>query len=219
MQENNQFKPYVPSSKVTPEFTVTSIIMGIILAVVFGAANAYLGLRVGMTVSASIPAAVIAMGVIRMIMRKNSILESNIVQTVGSAGESLAAGAIFTLPTLYLWAAEGRMDKPNLLEITLIALLGGLLGVFFMVPLRNALIVKEHGVLPYPEGTACAEVLLAGEEGGANASTVFAGMGFAALFKFIIDGIKAVPGEISFRVKGFAGEIGTQIFPAVMGVA
>ena len=218
MQENNQFKPYIAANKVTPEFTVTSIVMGVILAVVFGAANAYLGLRVGMTVSASIPAAVIAMGVIRVIMRKNSILESNIVQTTGSAGESLAAGAIFTLPALYLWAAEGKMDKPNLLEITLIALLGGLLGVFFMVPLRNALIVKEHGTLPYPEGTACAEVLLAGEEGGANASTVFAGMGFAALFKFIIDGIKAVPGEISFRIKSFAGEIGTQIYPAVMSV-
>ncbi len=218
MQENNQFKPYIAASKITPEFTVTSIIMGIILAVVFGAANAYLGLRVGMTVSASIPAAVIAMGVIRVIMRKNSILESNIVQTTGSAGESLAAGAIFTLPALYLWAAEGKMDKPNLVEITLIALLGGLLGVFFMVPLRNALIVKEHGTLPYPEGTACAEVLLAGEEGGSNASTVFAGMGFAAFFKLIIDGIKAVPGEISFRIKGFAGEIGTQIYPAVMSV-
>ncbi len=218
MQENNQFKPYIAANKVTPEFTVTSIVMGIILAVVFGAANAYLGLRVGMTVSASIPAAVIAMGVIRVIMRKNSILESNIVQTTGSAGESLAAGAIFTLPALYLWAAEGKMDKPNLLEITLIALLGGLLGVFFMVPLRNALIVKEHGTLPFPEGTACAEVLLAGEEGGANASTVFAGMGFAALFKFIIDGIKAVPGEISFKIKSFAGEIGTQIYPAVMSV-
>ncbi|MBQ8016047.1 MAG: oligopeptide transporter, OPT family [Clostridia bacterium] len=218
MQENNQFKPYIAASKVTPEFTVTSIIMGIILAVVFGAANAYLGLRVGMTVSASIPAAVIAMGVIRVIMRKNSILESNMVQTTGSAGESLAAGAIFTLPALYLWAAEGKMDKPNLIEITLIALLGGLLGVFFMVPLRNALIVKEHGTLPYPEGTACAEVLLAGEEGGSNASTVFAGMGFAAFFKLIIDGLKAVPGEISFRIKGFAGEIGTQIYPAVMSV-
>ena len=218
MQENNQFKPYIAASKVTPEFTVTSIVMGVILAVVFGAANAYLGLRVGMTVSASIPAAVIAMGVIRVVMRKNSILESNIVQTTGSAGESLAAGAIFTLPALYLWAAEGKMDKPNLLEITLIALLGGLLGVFFMVPLRNALIVKEHGTLPYPEGTACAEVLLAGEEGGANASTVFAGMGFAALFKFIIDGIKAVPGEISFKIKGYAGEFGTQIYPAVMSV-
>ncbi len=218
MSENNNFKPYVPADKITPEITITSIIMGVILAVVFGAANAYLGLRVGMTVSASIPAAVIAMGVIRVIMRKNSILESNIVQTVGSAGESLAAGAIFTLPALFLWAAEGKMDKPDILSITLIALLGGLLGVFFMVPLRNALIVKEHGVLPYPEGTACAEVLLAGEEGGANASTVFAGMGFAALFKFIIDGLKLVAGEISFHVKGFAGEIGTQIYPAVMSV-
>ena len=218
MNNQNEFKPYVPAEKVTPEITITSIIMGVILAVVFGAANAYLGLRVGMTVSASIPAAVIAMGVIRVIMRKNSILESNVVQTVGSAGESLAAGAIFTLPALFLWAAEGKMDKPGIIEITLIALIGGLLGVFFMVPLRNALIVKEHGVLPYPEGTACAEVLLAGEEGGANASTVFAGMGFAALFKFIIDGLKLVAGEISFHVKGFAGEIGTQIYPAVMSV-
>lgn len=218
MGENNQFKPYIPADKVTPEITVTSIVMGVLLAVVFGAANAYLGLRVGMTVSASIPAAVIAMGVIRVIMKKNSILESNIVQTTGSAGESLAAGAIFTLPALFLWAAEGKMDKPGILEITLIALLGGLLGVFFMVPLRNALIVKEHGTLPYPEGTACAEVLLAGEEGGANASTVFAGMGFAAVFKFIIDGIKAVPGEVSLRFKGYSGEIGTQIYPAVMSV-
>lgn len=217
-QNNKQFKPYIPAEKITPEFTVTSIVMGILLAIIFGAANAYLGLRVGMTVSASIPAAVIAMGVIRVIMKKNSILESNLVQTIGSAGESLAAGAIFTLPTLFLWAAEGKMEKPGLISITLIALLGGLLGVFFMIPLRNALIVKEHGVLPYPEGTACAEVLLAGEEGGANASTVFAGMGFAAAFKFIIDGIKAVPGEVSLKIKGFAGEIGTQIYPAVMSV-
>ena len=218
MNNQKDFKPYIPADKLTPEITVTSIIMGIILAVVFGAANAYLGLRVGMTVSASIPAAVIAMGVIRVIMRKNSILESNIVQTIGSAGESLAAGAIFTLPALFLWAAEGKMDKPGMLEITIIALLGGLLGVFFMVPLRNALIVKEHGILPYPEGTACSEVLLAGEEGGANAGTVFAGMGFAALFKFIIDGLRAVPGEISLKFKGYAGEIGTQIYPAVMSV-
>jgi len=218
MNNQNEFKPYIPAEKVTPEITITSIVMGIILAVIFGAANAYLGLRVGMTVSASIPAAVISMGVIRILMRKNSILESNIVQTIGSAGESLAAGAIFTLPALFLWAAEGKMAKPDLLSMTLIALIGGLLGVFFMVPLRNALIVKEHGILPYPEGTACAEVLLAGEEGGANASTVFAGMGFAALFKFIIDGLKLVAGEVSFRVKGFAGEIGTQIYPAVMSV-
>lgn len=218
MNEKNEFKPYIPADKVTPEITVTSVIMGILLAVIFGAANAYLGLRVGMTVSASIPAAVIAMGVIRVIMRKNSILESNIVQTVGSAGESLAAGAIFTLPALFLWAAEGKMDKPGIIEITLIALLGGLLGVFFMVPLRNALIVKEHSTLPYPEGKACAEVLLAGEEGGANASTVFAGMGIAAVFKFVIDGFKVVPSEVSARVKGYAGEIGTQIYPAVFSV-
>lgn len=216
--ENKEFKPYIPAEKITPEMTVTSVIMGMVLAVIFGAANAYLGLRVGMTVSASIPAAVIAMGVIRVVLRKNSILESNMVQTIGSAGESLAAGAIFTLPALFLWASEGKMEKPSILEITAIALIGGLLGIFFMVPLRNALIVKEHGILPYPEGTACSEVLLAGEEGGAKASTVFAGMGFAALFKFIIDGLKLVSGEISAGVKGFAGEIGTQIYPAVMSV-
>ena len=201
MNEKQEFKPYIAPEKVTPELTVTSIIMGVLLAVVFGAANAYLGLRVGMTVSASIPAAVISMGVIRVIMKKNSILESNLVQTIGSAGESLAAGAIFTLPALFLWAAEGKMDKPSILEITVIALIGGLLGVFFMVPLRNALIVREHGVLPYPEGTACAEVLLAGEEGGANASTVFAGLGIAGVFKFIIDGLKLVPSEINIRVR------------------
>ena len=218
MSNKTEFKPYIAAEKITPEITVTSIIMGVILAVVFGAANAYLGLRVGMTVSASIPAAVIAMGVIRILLRRNSILESNIVQTIGSAGESLAAGAIFTLPALFLWAAEGKMGNPSLIEITLIALIGGLLGVFFMIPLRGALIVKEHGTLPYPEGTACAEVMLAGEKGGSSASTVFAGLGFAALFKFIIDGLKVVSGEISVRVKGFAGEIGTQIYPAVMSV-
>ncbi len=218
MKENKEFKPYIPAEKVISEFTFASIFMGILLAVIFGAANAYLGLRVGMTVSASIPAAVIAMGVIRVVMRKNSILESNMVQTIGSAGESLAAGAIFTLPALFLWASEGRMDKPGIIEITLIALLGGLLGVIFMVPLRNALIVKEHGILPYPEGSACAEVLLAGEEGGANATTVFAGMGFSALFKFIIDGLKIVPSEVSLRIKNYHGEIGTQIYPAVMSV-
>lgn len=218
MDNKTNFKPYIPAEKITPELTATSIIIGVVLAVVFGAANAYLGLKVGMTISASIPAAVIAMGVIRVIMRKDSILESNIVQTVGSAGESLAAGAIFTLPALFLWAAEGKMDKPSLIEITLIALLGGILGVLFMVPLRNALIVKEHGILPYPEGTACAEVLIAGEKGGASASTVFLGMGFAAILKFVIDGLKLVAGEISVGIKNYAGEIGTQIYPAVISV-
>lgn len=220
MDKKTEFKPYIPASRITPELTVTSIIMGAILAVVFGAANAYLGLRVGMTVSASIPAAVIAMGVIRVIMRKNSILESNLVQTIGSAGESLAAGAIFTLPALFIWADSGVMKVPSILEITLIALIGGLLGVFFMIPLRNALIVQEHGVLPYPEGQACSEVLLAGEEGGSNAGTVFAGMGIAAFFKFILDGLKIVPGEVSVAgtAKSYPGAIGTQIYPAVMSV-
>ncbi len=219
MDNKNSFKPYIPAERVTPEITVTAVIMGILLSVIFGAANAYLGLRVGMTVSASIPAAVIAMGVIRVIMRKNSILESNMVQTIGSAGESLAAGAIFTMPALYLWAKEGVMEKPSLATITVIALIGGLLGVFFMIPLRNALIVREHNTLPYPEGQACAEVMLAGEEGGSNASTVFAGMGFAALFKFIIDGLKVIPGEITLNIKKlYPSAIGTQIYPAVMSV-
>lgn len=218
MNDNKEFKPYIPADKVTAEFTVTSVIMGIILAVIFGAANAYLGLRVGMTVSASIPAAVISMGVIRKILRRNSILESNMVQTIGSAGESLAAGAIFTMPALFLWAEEGLCDMPSLVEITLIALCGGVLGVLFMVPLRNALIVKEHAVLLYPEGTACAEVLLAGEEGGENAVTVFSGMGIAALFKIVVDGIKAVPADIGVAFKSFKGEIGVEVYPALMSV-
>lgn len=218
MGESKEFKPYIPAEKITPEFTVTSIIMGIILAIVFGAANAYLGLRVGMTVSASIPAAVISMGVIRVIMRKNSILESNMVQTIGSAGESLAAGAIFTMPALFLWAEEGLCDMPSLVEITLIALCGGILGVLFMIPLRNALIVKEHATLLYPEGTACADVLLAGEEGGSNASTVFSGMGFAAIFKFIVDGIKVIPADIAAEFKSFKGELGLEVYPALLGV-
>ena len=218
MNKNTEFKPYIPAEKVTPELTVTSVIMGCILAVIFGAANAYLGLRVGMTVSASIPAAVISMGVIRVILRRNSILESNMVQTIGSAGESLAAGAIFTMPALFLWAEEGLADKPSIVEITLIALCGGILGVLFMVPLRNALIVKEHATLLYPEGTACADVLLAGEEGGANASTVFSGMGLAAIFKFVVDGLKLLPADVSAAFKSFKGEIGMEVYPALLGV-
>lgn len=216
--ENKKFKPYVPADKVTPEFTATSIIIGVLLAIIFGAANAYLGLRVGMTVSASIPAAVISMGVIRVIMKKDSILESNMVQTIGSAGESLAAGAIFTLPALFLWANEGKTEAPNLLTISLIALVGGILGVLFMIPLRNALIVKEHGVLPYPEGTACAEVLLAGEEGGTSAKTVFAGMGLSAVFKFITDGLKVVPGVVTAPIRSLRTAFSAEVYPALLGV-
>ena len=176
-EETDDFQPFIPADKIVPEFTVTSIVLGVLLAVVFGAANAYLGLRVGMTISASIPAAVISMGIIRMVLRKDSILENNMVQTIGSAGESVAAGAIFTLPALFMWMSEWGEGAPSLVEISLIALCGGVLGILFMIPLRQALIVKEHGTLPYPEGTACAEVLIAGEQGGSKAGVVFAAGG------------------------------------------
>lgn len=214
-----EFKPYVSADRVMPEFTVTSIILGALLAVIFGAANAYLGLRVGMTVSASIPAAVISMGVIRVIMKKESILENNMVQTIGSAGESLAAGAIFTLPAIFMWADEGIGQAPTYLVIALVAICGGLLGIVFMVPLRKALIVKEHGTLPYPEGTACAEVLMAGEEGGAKAGTVFTGLGIAALYKFVTDGLKVFPSEVHYDINKLPGAgVGMDVLPALAGV-
>lgn len=221
MSENKgaSYKPFVPADKVVPEITATSIILGIILAVVFGAANAYLGLRVGMTISASIPAAVLSMGVIRFILRKDSILENNMVQTIGSAGESLAAGAIFTLPALFLWAEEGKIEAPSMLTITLICLVGGVLGILFMIPLRQALIVEEHGVLPFPEGQACSEVLMAGEEGGSKAGAVFSGLGIAALYKLLTDGLKIWPSEVGHDIKFFKGSsLGMQVLPALAGV-
>lgn len=218
--EEKKFQPYIPADKVMPEFTVVSVILGAVLAILFGGANAYLGLRVGMTVSASIPAAVISMGIIRFILKRDSILENNMVQTIGSAGESVAAGAIFTLPALFMWANEGVLaEAPSLIEIGLIALCGGVLGVLFMVPLRSALIVKEHGVLAYPEGQACAEVLIAGEEGGAKASTVFAGLGIAAGYKFIADGLKLFPSEVAYQIPAYKGSgIGMDVLPALAGV-
>lgn len=218
MNEKETFKPYISADRTLHEMTPLSIIVGIILAIVFGAANAYLGLRVGMTVSASIPAAVLGMGVYRLCRKKDTILESNMVQTIGSAGESLAAGAIFTMPALFLWAQEEGTKMPSIMEIALIALIGGLLGICFMVPLRKALIVKEHGTLPYPEGTACAEVLLAGEKGGANASVVFLGMGIAALLKFIVDGLKVVSSAVTVTIQKIHGEISAQVYPALVSV-
>ena len=218
MDEKETMKPYISADRTLHEMTPLSIIVGIILAIVFGAANAYLGLRVGMTVSASIPAAVLGMGVYRLCRKKDTILESNMVQTIGSAGESLAAGAIFTMPALFLWAQEEGTQMPGIMEIALIALIGGLLGICFMVPLRKALIVKEHGTLPYPEGTACAEVLLAGEKGGANASVVFLGMGIAAFLKFIVDGLKVVSSAVTVTVQKIHGEISAQVYPALVSV-
>lgn len=218
MSDNN-FKPYIPAEKSLPEFTATSVILGILLAVLFGGANAYLGLRVGMTVSASIPAAVISMGVIRVILKKDSVLENNMVQTIGSAGESVAAGAIFTMPALFLWASEWGTSAPSLVEIAIIAAIGGSLGVLFMVPLRKALIVQEHGVLPYPEGQACAEVLLAGEEGGEKAGIVFKGLGLAAAYKFVTDGLKLFPSEVHYEIPAYKGSgVGIDVLPALLGV-
>ena len=217
--ENKKFQPFVPADKVVPELTGFSVVLGILLAVVFGGANAYLGLRVGMTVSASIPAAVISMGVIRKVLKRDSILENNAVQTIGSAGESLAAGAIFTMPALFMWAAEGLCDMPSLIDIGLIALVGGVLGVLMMIPLRSALIVKEHGVLGYPEGQACAEVLMAGEEGGGKSSTVFSGLGIAAAYKFITDGVKLFPSEVDWTIPAYKGSgVGVDVLPALAGV-
>ena len=214
-----EFKPYVSADNVMPEFTPTAIIIGIIMAIIFGAANAYIGLRVGMTISASIPAAVISMGIIRGIMKRESILENNMVQTIGSAGESLAAGAIFTLPALFIWSQELGMAEPSLIRIVIISLAGGILGALLMLPLRKALIVNEHGVLPYPEGTACAEVLIAGETGGAKAETVFKGLGIGSAFKFITDGIKLFPSEIEWALPGYKGAaIGMDTLPALLGV-
>ena len=221
MDNKKDFKPFISADKIVPEFTFTSLFIGILLAVVFGAANAYLGLRVGMTVSASIPAAVLSMGIIRVILRRDSILENNMVQTIGSAGESVAAGAIFTLPALFLWAADGveGIEAPGLFEILLIALVGGTLGVLFMIPLRKALIVEEHGVLPYPEGTACAEVLLAGEEGGSKASVVFSGLGIAAVYKFVADGLGVFPSSVNYDIKAYKGSaVGMDVLPALVGV-
>ncbi|MTI64969.1 MAG: oligopeptide transporter, OPT family [Firmicutes bacterium] len=218
-EKEKSFKPFIAADLLLPELTVTSIISGIILAVVFGAVNAYLGLKVGMTISASIPAAVVSMSITRYLMKRDSILENNIVQTIGSAGESLAAGAIFTIPAMFLWARGAGVKLPSMKYITLVSIIGGLLGVLFMIPLRKALIVKEHGHLPYPEGSACADVLLAGEEGGEKAKATFLGMGFGAFYKILTDGFKLFPSRLEYVFKKpFHVTIGGDFLPAILGV-
>jgi len=214
LKEGQKYVPYVPSEKIMPEFTALSIIVGILLAIIFGAANAYLGLKVGMTISASIPAAVISMTIVRVILRRKSILENNMVQTIASAGESLAAGAIFTLPALFLWG-----ENPDVLTMGLVTFIGGALGVLFMIPIRRYLIVQEHGKLPYPEGVACAEVLVAGEEGGIGAKYIFTGGLIGLIYKFLGDGLKLFPTEIEWEIKGYEGAaIGADVYPALLGV-
>ncbi|QKG83759.1 oligopeptide transporter, OPT family [Kroppenstedtia pulmonis] len=208
------FVPYVSSSHSLPELTWVALVLGIILAVVFGAANAYLGLKIGLTVSASIPAAVISMGILRGLFKRESILENNIVQTMTTAGEAIGAGAVFTLPALFLWDL-----KPSQAMIAFIVLTGGFLGVFMMVPLRRLLIVKEHQTLPYPEGTACAEVLKSGETGGANARLVFGGFIVGGLVKALGDGFMLFKTEIEGRIGQFKNAVvGLDTYPALLGV-
>ncbi len=175
------FKPYVPAEQSVAEFTAKAIVLGIFFGLVFGASTVYLGLRAGLTVSASIPIAVLAISVLKK-LGGSTILENNIVQTIGSAGESVAGGVVFTIPALIFLVPEGPKYF-NYTQITMLSFAGGILGVLMMVPLRRALIVKEHGILPYPEGTACAEVLVAGERGGKLAGLVFGGLGIGALWK------------------------------------
>ncbi len=175
------FQPYVRASQSPAEFTVKAIVLGAFFGLLFGASTVYLGLRAGLTVSASIPIAVLAISVLKK-LGGSTILENNIVQTIGSAGESVAGGVVFTIPALIFLVPYGP-DYFNYYQITMLTFAGGILGVLMMVPLRRALIVKEHGALPYPEGTACAEVLVAGERGGKLAALVFSGLGVGALWK------------------------------------
>jgi putative OPT family oligopeptide transporter len=175
------FQPYVPASQSPAEFTLKAIVIGVLFGLLFGASTVYLGLRAGLTVSASIPIAVLAISVLKR-LGGSTILENNIVQTIGSAGESVAGGVVFTIPALIFLTPDGPAYF-NYYQIAMLAFAGGILGVLMMVPLRRALIVKEHGILPYPEGTACADVLVAGERGGKLAAMVFGGVGVGALWK------------------------------------
>ena len=214
------FTPYVAAHQSVAEFTAKAIVLGVLFGLIFGASTVYLGLRAGLTVSASIPIAVLAISVLKQ-FGGSTILENNIVQTIGSAGESVAGGVVFTIPALIFLVP----DDPgyfNYTKITMLAFAGGILGVLMMVPLRRALIVKEHGVLPYPEGTACAEVLVAGERGGKLASLVFAGLGIGALWKslsWIFNLFRTEVGHSFARTSQFPNAtLNVDISPEYMGV-
>lgn len=215
--EGGAFRPYVPATASPPESTLKAIGFGILFGILFGAANAYLGLRAGLTISTSIPIAVLTVAGFRVLAGlglRSSILEANMSQTVGSASSSVASGVIFTLPALFLWQLD-----PTLLQMTLLALSGGLLGVLFMVPLRRALIEREHGTLAYPEGTACAQVLLATETGGGRARNVFLGLGAGALVKALTGWLKVVPADVEVHVPLLKkGQVGSDVSAALFGV-
>ena len=214
----DQYRPYVPPEQSPAEVTVRSVAMGALLGIVFGAANTYLGLRVGLTISTSIPVAVLTVAAMSALQlagaRKGGILEANMSQTIGSASSSLASGIIFTLPALYLWGLS-----PTLSKMTVIAMAGGLLGVLFMVPLRRFLIRGEHGRLPYPEGTACAEVLVASQAGGAKAQQLFAALGIGALYRFLQGAMNLWHGEVAARIPLLPkAQLGVETSPALLGV-
>ncbi len=214
------FKPYVPDSQSMPEFTPRAIVLGVLFGLIFSASTVYLGLRAGLTVAASIPIAVLSISVLKR-LGGSTILENNIVQTIGSAGESVAGGVVFTIPALIFLLPDGPAYF-NYTQITLLTFAGGILGVLMMVPLRRALIVKEHGTLPYPEGTACAEVLVAGERGGRLAGLVFAGLGFGALWKslsWIFNLFRTEVGHSLSRTGQFPNAtLNVDISPEYMGV-
>ena len=214
------FQPYVPTTKTLAEFTAKAILLGVVFGLIFGASTVYLGLRAGLTVSASIPIAVLAISVLKR-LGGSTILENNIVQTIGSAGESLAAGVVFTIPALIFLVPHGPAYF-NYFQITMLAIAGGILGVLMMVPLRRALIVKEHGVLPYPEGTACADVLVAGERGGALAKTVFMGLGVGAVWKALSWIVQVFPTAVGYTVPRTGvfpnASLNVDISPEYMGV-
>ncbi len=217
LKEGESYQPYIPATESPLEFTLRATLAGILFGIVFGAANAYLGLRAGLTISTSIPVAVITVAAFRVLSslgRKTSLLEANQSQTVGSASSSLASGIIFTLPALFLWNLD-----PTLAQMTLLALFGGLLGVLFMIPLRAFLIQREHGNLPYPEGTACAEVLVASEVGGSKARNVFLGLGLGALLKGVFGLLKAFPADFHFPIPFLKkAQLGSDISGALFGV-
>src|SRR5437660_7378233 len=209
------FQPYVSAEKRLPELTARAAILGAFFGLLFGAVTVYVGLRAGLTVSASIPIAVLSISILRA-FGKASILENNIVQTTGSAGESVAGGVIFTLPAL-IFLGFGL----DYWRITLLALIGGCLGVCFMIPLRRQLIVEEPGKLIYPEGTACADVLIAGDKGGSFASRVFAGLGLGGLYTVFANGnlFSAWPGTPAYSPKWYPGaSIQADVVPEYLGV-
>ncbi len=210
---HSDFKPYIPPELHPREFTFRAVALGAILGIVFAASSVYLALKVGMTVSASIPVAVLSITLFRL-FGKATILENNIVQTTGSAGESIAFGVATTMPVFLLLGMEMQ-----LLPILTMSLLGGILGVLMMIPLRQGLIVKEHGKLTYPEGTACADVLIVGEKGGTTAKTVFMGFGIGALYKLLCSGFR-LWSEIPSRMLGFfkGASVAAEISPELLGV-